>query len=102
MARLNRKQREPTTTATTTAPTVRSPPTTPPTTPPVQFAVQPGDTAAVIFAKRAFELDPHNAGTVGLDLVVFHRELGAFLQSLGLPVEVSRPAEKPAEDHDAD
>lgn len=94
MARLNRKQRDGTTTATTTAATVPSPPTTPP----VQFAVQPGDTAAVIFAKRAFELDPHNAGTVGLDLVVFHRELGAFLQSLGLPVEVSRPAE----DHDAD
>ena len=78
MARLNRKQREATT---ATAPTA-------PTTAPAQFAVQPGDTAAVIFAKRSFELDPHNAETVGLDLVVFHRELGAFLQSLGLPVDV--------------
>jgi hypothetical protein len=78
MARLNRKQREGTT---TTAPTA-------PTTAPAQFAVQPGDTAAVIFAKRAFELDPDNAETVGLDLVVFHRELGGFLQSLSLPVEV--------------
>jgi hypothetical protein len=92
MARLSRKQRE--TTTTTTAPTVPSPPTTAP----AQFSIQPGDTAAVIFAKRAFELDPQNAETVGLDLVVFHRELGQFLQSVGLPVEVSRPAE----DHNAD
>jgi hypothetical protein len=84
MARLNRKQREGTTTATTTAPTV---PTLSPTAP-APFAVQPGDTAAVIFAKRAFELDPDHADVVGLDLVVFHRELGAFLQSLGLPVDV--------------
>jgi hypothetical protein len=98
MARLSRKQREAFTIATTTAPTVPSPPTTAP----AQFAVQPGDTAAVIFAKRAFELDPHNAETVGLDLVVFHRELGQVLQSVGLPVEVSRPVEKPAEDPDAD
>jgi hypothetical protein len=83
MARLNRKQRE----GTTSAPTVPTVPS-PPTTAPVQFAVQPGDTAAVIFAKRAFQLDPDNAETVGLDLVVFYRELGAFLQSLSLPVEV--------------
>jgi len=85
MARLNRKQREATTTtATTSAPTAPAAPTTAP----AQFAVQPGDTAAVIFAKRAFDLDPQNAETVGLDLVVFHRELGAFLQSQGLPVDV--------------
>jgi len=84
MARLSRKQREGATIATTTAPTVPSPPTTAP----AQFSIQPGDTAAVIFAKRAFELNPHNAETVGLDLVVFHRELGAFLQSLKLPVDV--------------
>jgi hypothetical protein len=88
MARLNRKQRE--TTTTTTAPTVPSPPTTAP----AQFAIQPGDTPAVIFAKRAFELDPQNAETVGLDLVVFHRELGAFLQSLALPVDAV-PAVEP-------
>ena len=60
------------------------------------IAERPGDTAAVVFAKRAFAANPAHVADVALDLVVFQRELGEFLQVIGV-VEVS-PAAEPADD----
>lgn len=61
------------------------------------IAEQTGDTAAVVFAKRAFAANAAHVDDVALDLVVFHRELGAYLQLVGV-VELSPPVAPPAVD----
>lgn len=71
----------------------REMPTAPPVDPAASnvrgsvFDIRPDDTAAVEFAKHAFNNRPGEFQTVGLDLVVFHRELGAFLVGQGFTVE---------------
>lgn len=94
MARLNRKQRELQSSSTIADPAASARPQDAAPHPVSSLiAEQARDTAAVVFAKRAFAANPLHPDDVALDLVVFHRELGEFLQLVGVLKPLPSPAQ---------